>query len=237
MKIKSIEDLFDKTKVSIYESLVGQYNEAIELSSDKYERHKLFDREFSENSYKTLSSNNSFCNMAFDKIEDLLLRNNKLSFSDALSVVLNGKKSKQLNSEIKILAEHKAHREFIDFLGKESQKNSLRNSEDKLEYSNYDETKNTEFTTSRQVLAIHYLLKTLEVKNADKTEIARFIQFLTGKEAGNKKIKNTTIYKKVCNPFRSNDITLKEDLKYVKSFFDKLGLYNVSLLIENELNN
>ena len=57
---------------------------------------------------------------------------------------------------------------------------------------------NPEFTTSRQVLAVHYMFEymNLERNHINKTDVARFIQFLTGKEANNPKIENTSIYKK-----------------------------------------
>ena len=42
--------------------------------------------------------------------------------------------------------------------------------------------KTKEFTTARQVLAVHYLMKCLNVQ-VDKTEIAQLIVFLTGKNS------------------------------------------------------
>jgi hypothetical protein len=55
-----------------------------------------------------------------------------------------------------------------------------------------------EITTARQVLAVKYLLKHCGLDNdMDKTDIARLVQFLTGKETGAKSITNTNIYKSV----------------------------------------
>jgi transcription initiation factor TFIIIB Brf1 subunit/transcription initiation factor TFIIB len=92
--------------------------------------------------------------------------------------------------------------------------------------------KNTEksksFTTARQVLAVHYLLKYANVKNIDRTEIARFIQFLTGKNFDN-------IYKKLQSPFKLNDKYLKEDLRYVKDYFERLGMQEIVKMINNEI--
>ena len=88
--------------------------------------------------------------------------------------------------------------------------------------------KNKEFTTARQVVAVHFMLKYMQVKNADKTEIARFIQFLTGKNYDN-------IYKRVLNPFNVNDKVFREDLRFVRGYFERLGLYELVKMINNEL--
>lgn len=80
--------------------------------------------------------------------------------------------------------------------------------------------KNPEFTTNRQVIALCYMLKYLQVKNVDKTVQAQFIEFLTGKN-----------YKKIYDSVREVDdlVYLKngEDAKYVKEWFEKLGLTEI----------
>ncbi len=98
-----------------------------------------------------------------------------------------------------------------------------------------DEVNNAEFTTARQVLAVHYLLEYCKVKNVDKTVKARFIQFLTGKETGAKKIQNTTIYKKVSNPFSLDNSTLNADLQFIRKYFEDLGLNEIAKMITNEI--
>jgi hypothetical protein len=80
--------------------------------------------------------------------------------------------------------------------------------------------KNPEFTTNRQVIALCYMLKHLQVKNVDKTVQAQFIEFLTGKN-----------YKKIYDSVREADqlVYLKngEDAKYVKEWFEKLGITEI----------
>jgi len=88
--------------------------------------------------------------------------------------------------------------------------------------------RNPEFTTARQVLAIHYLLKCLEVRNVDKTVIARFIEFLTGKNYD-------SIYKKVREPLKLKDTEVRKDLEFVKAYFMKLGLSEAVRMIDNEM--
>jgi hypothetical protein len=87
---------------------------------------------------------------------------------------------------------------------------------------------NKEFTTARQVLAIHYLLEYTKVKNIDKTEIARFIEFLTGKNYDN-------IYEKVKKPFKLNDKEMKKDLRFIKTYFENMGMKEVVKMIINEI--
>ncbi len=92
---------------------------------------------------------------------------------------------------------------------------------------------NPEFTTARQVLAVHYLLQYAKTKNVNKTEIARFIEFLTGKNYD-------SIYKRVRDPAKSRKETLgssrelEKDMDYVKSRFERLGLTEIVRMIENE---
>jgi len=98
-----------------------------------------------------------------------------------------------------------------------------------------EEVNNAEFTTARQVLAVHYLLEYCQVKNVDKTVKARFIQFLTGRETGTKRIQDTTIYKKVSNPFSLDNSTLNADLQFIRKYFEDLGLNEIAKMITNEI--
>jgi hypothetical protein len=98
-----------------------------------------------------------------------------------------------------------------------------------------EKTTNPEFTTARQVMAMHYLFEYCQVKNVDNTSKARFIQFLTGKEAGASMIKNTTIYKKVAKPFSTDNKTLNTDLQYIRKHFEDLGLNEIAKMITNEI--
>ena len=68
------------------------------------------------------------------------------------------------------------------------------------------------------------LLKYCKVINIDKTEIARFIEFLTNKSYHN-------IYEKVRSPLKLSDRALKKDLNFVKDYFVKLGLEDVVKLM------
>lgn len=95
---------------------------------------------------------------------------------------------------------------------------------------------NKEFTTTRQVLAVHYLLDYCDVRGIDSTAKARFIQFLTGKEIGAANIKNTTIYKRVRSPFVKNDKKLVEDLQFIRKYFEELGLKEIAESITKEIN-
>ena len=125
---------------------------------------------------------------------------------------------------VRIYAEYRAYLRFNDFLKSETPNLSI---EDIPEIENKEPSK--ENTLARQVLAIHYIFKCFQVKNVDKTEIARFIKFLTDKNLGN-------IYKKLQNPFKVNEKSLKSDLRFIREYFEKLGITNVVKMINNELN-
>lgn len=99
-----------------------------------------------------------------------------------------------------------------------------------------EENINKEFTIHRQVLAIHYLLDTQDTyTKADKTEIARFIQFITGKETGTKKIADTNIYKKLKKPLDKTDKGVDSDLRFIREYFEKLNLQSVVDKINREI--
>ena len=131
---------------------------------------------------------------------------------------------------IRMFAQYKAYWMFADFLEKEAKpflevEKTSSPLKDLIEDAR---EKNREYTTTRQVLAVHYLLKYCQVKNIDMTEKARFIQFLTGKNYDN-------IYKRVQSPLNGNDRHISEDLKYVRGYFERLGMKEVVKMISNEL--
>lgn len=95
--------------------------------------------------------------------------------------------------------------------------------------------KNSQFTTSRQVLAIYYLLNEIDrkgINQIDKTIKARFIEFLTGKNYNN-------IYKVVSNPFKGldskNPKSIKNDMEYIANHFEKLGIQSIVDQINNDI--
>lgn len=124
---------------------------------------------------------------------------------------------------VRMFSEFKAYQKFNEFLKTANSITEPLSTLDNVE-------KSKDFTTARQVLAVHYLLKYANVKNIDKTEIARFIQFLTGKNFDN-------IYKKLQSPFKLNDKSLKEDLRFVRDYFERLGMLEIVKMINNELAN
>ncbi len=106
---------------------------------------------------------------------------------------------------------------------------------DKVEQQAQETNGNPEFTLSRQVLAIHYLLKQSGIDNIDKTNIARFVQFLTNREVNAKSISDTRIYKTVRNPFSTSNKTLIADLQFVRKQFEDLQMPEITQLITKEI--
>ncbi|HYE71999.1 MAG TPA: hypothetical protein VEF04_01660 [Blastocatellia bacterium] len=88
---------------------------------------------------------------------------------------------------------------------------------------------NSEFTTARQVWAIHFLLEAsgLSRDRVEKTEVARFIEFLTGKNFDN-------IYKRVRNLHSVSEESSQKDLDFVREYFNKLGLTSIVKKIDQE---
>ena len=129
-------------------------------------------------------------------------------------------------------AEYKTCELFLAFLDSEKHKytpldNKISNSE--IVITNEEHKKEIEeFTMARQVLAVHYLMKYCQVKDVDKTAIARFIYFLTSKHYGN-------IYKLVRNPLKGTLPKNNDDLKFIRKYFEELEMEEVVKMINNEM--
>lgn len=91
----------------------------------------------------------------------------------------------------------------------------------------------TDITLNRQFLALYYLLNEVDkdVFARNKSEIARFIQLLTGKSYDN-------IYKLTKNPVKDpaerTSKKYQSDIQFVKESFLKLGLNKIAQQIEND---
>jgi len=86
-----------------------------------------------------------------------------------------------------------------------------------------------EFTHTRHVLAMMFMLDKLGVKpDKNLKNIAKFIQFFNKANFDN-------LYENVRNIYNSPDNWNKEDLSYIKKFFDIIGLETISKTIENEI--
>jgi hypothetical protein len=93
------------------------------------------------------------------------------------------------------------------------------------------ERKNKEFTTARQVLALHFIFEQLQVRSheIDRTVKAKFVEFLTGKNYKN-------IYDALENPFISKDKKFRfEDLQFIRKYFEDIGLNEIVKAINNQL--
>ncbi|HXM50242.1 MAG TPA: hypothetical protein VN956_20540 [Pyrinomonadaceae bacterium] len=89
--------------------------------------------------------------------------------------------------------------------------------------------RNPEHTLNRQVLALGFILKRLNVQNIDKSDQARFVEFLIGKT-----------YKDIYDNLRELDDRVLhrkgEDARFVIAQFEKLGLNDIAKEIEETLN-
>jgi hypothetical protein len=88
-----------------------------------------------------------------------------------------------------------------------------------------------EYTTARQVLALHYILEQLEINNSeiDRTVKADFAEFLTGRN-------NKNLYDAFQNPFVTKGKQFRDDdLQYIRTYFEKLGLGKIVKQINEQL--
>ena len=93
-------------------------------------------------------------------------------------------------------------------------------------------TRGQQFTTKRQTLAIVELLSELGINTGsiDKTAIADFIQFLTGRQT-ELLPQNTTAYKLIerKEPDSKKEIkSFNSDSEFVASYFEKVGLFSLA---------
>lgn len=89
---------------------------------------------------------------------------------------------------------------------------------------------NKEFTLRRQILVMHYLDKAFNISNgSDRTHYAHLIELLTGKNYKN-------IYDYVREPFPAKtSARLVDDLKYIRGYFVKLRLDQITALIDKDI--
>lgn len=86
-----------------------------------------------------------------------------------------------------------------------------------------ENSKNKDFTTARQVLAMYYLSDHLGIwRNTDKSNIENFTHFLTSKN-------RDEIHKKFINPVDNKKANnrKKEDYIFVMKYFEDLGLRSI----------
>jgi len=93
------------------------------------------------------------------------------------------------------------------------------------------QTEHKEFTTARQVLAMHFILEQLQVRSneIDRKAKADLVQFFTAKNHKN-------IYDAFQDPFITKDKNFRfDDLNYIRTYFEKLGLSEIVKAINNQL--
>ncbi len=128
------------------------------------------------------------------------------------------------------------------YIGKCNKAIEIINSENKVSSNNTSTSEksdklisipDTDTTLNRQFLALYYLLNEVdkELFGRNKSEIARFIHLLTGKNYDN-------IYKLTKNPVKDpaerTSKKYQSDIQFVKESFRKLGLNKIAHKIEND---
>jgi len=128
-----------------------------------------------------------------------------------------------------LYVQHKAYENFLEFIESQALQFSQTNQNaDAIKQEKDLPSKYDEFTTTRQVLAMHYLLKYCQVRNVDESVKARFIHFLTSKNY-------SKIYDRIRNPLEGSSKRMKQDLKYVQAYFEELEMTEIVKMITNEI--
>lgn len=113
------------------------------------------------------------------------------------------------------------------------QEQSQEHNQEHNQEQDYRPVPETDITLNRQFLALYYMLNELDNKafSRNKSEIARFIQMLTGKNYDN-------IYKRTKNPLKDpserTSAKYQSDIQFVKDCFRNLGLVGIVRKIEND---
>jgi hypothetical protein len=164
----------------------------------------------------------------YKDIEDYQLENNVPNFFDALEKISINLSPQDEKVQTIALSTDEAFEELKQYFKKEREAiEPTQTVEESID--------NPEHTARRQVLAIYFMMKELGIyANSDKTELARFIQFLTGKETNIKEIKNTNIYKYILNPLPLKEKALNNDLNYIREYFSKMDAANIIVSIDKE---
>jgi len=86
------------------------------------------------------------------------------------------------------------------------------------------------FTQARQVLAIHYIMEELKVEDdVPNTKKGEFLQFLLRRDYDE-------LRKAIAKPFGvKSSVKQKDDLRFIKQYFENLGLGNIVRKINNDL--
>jgi len=128
-----------------------------------------------------------------------------------------------------LFVQHKAYENFLEFIASQVLLYSKQGQSTESAIIEKDiPGKYDDFTTIRQVLAIHYLLKYCQVRNIDEAVKARFIHFLTSKNY-------SKIYERIRNPLEGSTKRMKQDLTYVRKYFEELEMTEIVKMITNEI--
>jgi len=236
--MKDWEGIKNKLVDEQFNSLNKSYDAEVELARNKEKSSDVIYKRTSEDYNRLINDNEPFQGSIYkliEDIEDIMDLNKTIDFSSAFEKHITSYNQEDKLKIIGKLAKIEGTKKFCDYLIDKKNKAQFEHNS-AISAMLYNETKeNPEFTTRRQVLAVHYLLKAASFEDTDKSEKARFIQFITGKEQDTAKIKDTYLYKIVTNPFPMSDKQLNKDLQFIRTFFENLGLNGIVDQINKEI--
>lgn len=176
--------------------------------------------------------------LQFKETQHSLPKNIKLNEKDTVILIAKRFSTRLFLDNLDLIDDFETIEKMIDLINSD-EPIKIKKEEFEVNKYNSEQARNfeKEFTTSRQVLAIQYLFKHASIREESykNSELANFIRFLTSKELGNEKITNTSIYKKIRNPFKDKENEKIADLKYIRSYFQRLNLYEIVNIINDEI--
>lgn len=187
--------------------------------------------------------------MFFDKtIQPLKIKYIK---SKELALPENIKRNEK--ETLELLAQFYAVSRFIDQLQTFNNQDSIETLIEKIKFENLGnepseiqqssntlenvEEKSDSVTTAQQVLAIKILFEYAKIQKTtyDNSQLARFMQFLTGKELNNKVIASTNLYKQISDTENKTSKSRKKDLRVVRNYFSAMNLLDIVALIDEKI--
>lgn len=162
------------------------------------------------------------------EINHLQLVDEETNFSKAFEIYSKKMNKKEKTKLFISLSIDRGFREFIEYLNEEIE--SISAEEQNIEIIQFEKINSKEFTTARQVLAMHYIFEALKVpQKRTLSAKARLCKMLTDKNVD--RIKDS-----LENPLEQKRLIGQDgDLVFVKKYFLDLGLENIVNAINSDL--
>lgn len=204
---KDLKTLFNEVELSVFNEISSDFKSQLSRARDhEHVQNKLYYHWAGEFQRAQIIFSD-----IHHLVQDKYASNNTLEKIDAFLKVTRDEE------KIKSYARYVAIGKYLNSLPQQSEETEQESDSDFVE-----------FTTARQVMAMHYFFEEMKIQSSKKAQ-AKFIHFLTRKNEKN-------IYDHLLTPFSSKKANFRfDDLKFIRTFFEELKLDDVLLKIDKEL--